>query len=104
MFTLDVCVCVFVNVIVKRKDGFRPILCICVYVSIDTMLNFEHIISIKYLEYFCRDVHVYKLLSKGTVEEGMNRCAENKLKLEEDVTGMGRGNWLQNVFSCERFV
>ena len=41
MFTLDVCICVFINVTVKRKDGFRPILCVCVCVSIDTMLNFD---------------------------------------------------------------
>ena len=47
---------------------------------------------------------MYKLLSKGTVEEGMNRCAENKLKLEEDVTGMGRGNLLQNIFSYQKFL
>ena len=29
----------YLNVNVKRKDGFRPILCICFCVSIDTMLN-----------------------------------------------------------------
>ena len=39
MLTLDVCV--FVNVTVKHKDGFRPILCACVCVSIDTMLNVD---------------------------------------------------------------
>ena len=41
MFTLDIFICIFVNVTIKRKDGFRPILCVCVCVSIDTMLNFD---------------------------------------------------------------
>ncbi len=35
-----------------------------------------------------RDVTVYRLLSKGSVEEGIYRCAQNKLKLEQDVTGI----------------
>ena len=47
VFTLDVYVCVCVNVTVKFnimsmenvKNGFRPILCVCVCVTIDTMLN-----------------------------------------------------------------
>ena len=47
---------------------------------------------------------MYKLLAKGTVEEAMNRCAESKLKLEEDVTGMGRGKSLlisfQQLCTC----
>ena len=41
VFTLDICVYVCLNVTVKHKDGFRPILCIFVCVSIDTMLNVD---------------------------------------------------------------
>ena len=47
LFTLvvSVCVCVWVNVQhcvnVNVKNGFRPILCVCVCASIDAMLNFD---------------------------------------------------------------
>ena len=48
VFTLDVCVCLCINVTIKFhivsmgniKNGFRPSLCVCVCVSIDAMLNF----------------------------------------------------------------
>lgn len=33
-----------------------------------------------------REVRVIRLVSKGTVEEAMLRCAQEKLKLEKDVT------------------
>ena len=84
MFTLDVCVCAFVNVTVKPKDGFRPILCICVCFSIDTILNFdgnvdanvkcEHSISVSLL-FLIRKVDIsyivtifkQKLVHRGTI-------------------------------------
>ena len=40
---------------------------------------------------FCREVTVYRLISKNTVEEGMLRCAQAKLQLEQDVTGQTDG-------------
>ena len=39
----------------------------------------------------CRDVSVYRLVSRNTVEEAMLRCAQAKLQLEQDVTGQGAG-------------
>jgi SWI/SNF-related matrix-associated actin-dependent regulator 1 of chromatin subfamily A len=33
-----------------------------------------------------REVTVIRLISKDTVEEGMLRCARDKLKLEKDIT------------------
>lgn len=42
---------------------------------------------------FLRDVNIYRLISKNTIEEAMLRSAEAKLKLEMDVTGAGdKGN------------
>lgn len=35
----------------------------------------------------CRDVKIYRLISKNSIEEAMLHCAEKKLKLEMDVTG-----------------
>jgi len=37
-----------------------------------------------------RDVKVYRLISKNSIEEAMLHCAEKKLKLEMDVTGGGQ--------------
>ncbi|ESN92387.1 hypothetical protein HELRODRAFT_103742 [Helobdella robusta] len=34
-----------------------------------------------------RDVKVYRLITKNSIEEAMLRCAQDKLKLERDVTG-----------------
>lgn len=39
-----------------------------------------------------RDVSVYRLVSRNTVEEAMLRCAQAKLQLEQDVTGQGAGD------------
>lgn len=36
----------------------------------------------------CRDVTIYRLVSKNTIEEAMLRCAQAKLRLERDVTGI----------------
>ena len=41
----------------------------------------------------CRDVHVYKLISENTMEEAMLRCAERKLKLEQDMATITEGKW-----------
>jgi len=38
----------------------------------------------------CRDVKIYRLISKNSIEEAMLRCGEKKLKLEMDVTGGGQ--------------
>jgi len=38
----------------------------------------------------CRDVKIYRLISKNSIEEAILRCAEKKLKLEMDVTGSGQ--------------
>jgi len=47
----------------------------------------------------CRDVKVYRLISKSSIEEAMLHCAEKKLKLEMDVTGSGqKGGTL--LFDC----
>jgi len=35
----------------------------------------------------CRDVKIYRLVSKSSIEEAILHCAEKKLKLEMDVTG-----------------
>lgn len=32
---------------------------------------------------------MYRLIAKNTVEEAMLKCAQDKLKLEKDVTGIG---------------
>lgn len=37
-----------------------------------------------------RDVSVFRLVSKNTIEEAMLRCAQAKLKLERDVTGLDK--------------
>ena len=34
---------------------------------------------------------MYKLISRGTIEEAMLRCGQAKLNLEQDVTGQGKG-------------
>ena len=48
-----------------------------------------------FLHPICRDVTVHRLISKNTVEEGMYRCAQGKLKLEEELTGQSSGkDWL----------
>jgi len=36
-------------------------------------------------------VSVFRLVSKNTIEEAMLRCAQAKLKLERDVTGLDKG-------------
>ena len=41
----------------------------------------------------CRDVTVYRLLTEGTIEEGMHHCALKKLKLERDITEIG--GWVE---------
>ena len=49
MFTLDVCVyvtvevrhCVNSNANIDTENEFRPNLCVCICVTIDTMLNFD---------------------------------------------------------------
>lgn len=33
-----------------------------------------------------KEVKVFKLISEGTIEEGMNTIAQEKLKLEKEVT------------------
>jgi len=38
----------------------------------------------------CRDVKVFRLVSKNSIEEAILHCAEKKLKLEMDVTGSGQ--------------
>ena len=38
-----------------------------------------------------RDVTIYRLVSKNTVEEAMLRSAQAKLQLEQDVTGQTEG-------------
>jgi len=38
----------------------------------------------------CSDVNIYRLISKGSIEEAILNCAEKKLKLEMDVTGSGQ--------------
>lgn len=44
--------------------------------------------------FFYRAVEVVKLISKGTVEEGMLSCARFKLNLEKDVTSTDAGQSL----------
>jgi len=50
-----------------------------------------------------RDVKIYRLISKSSIEEAMLRCGEKKLKLEMDVTGSGQKGrssyWSCYVFS-----
>ena len=41
--------------------------------------------------YVSREVTVYRLISKGTIEEGMYRATQGKLQLEADVTGGEKG-------------
>ena len=36
-----------------------------------------------------RDVHVIRLIGQGTIEEDMLRCAQMKLKLEQDISLAG---------------
>jgi len=50
---------------------------------------FTHLLSV----FMRRDVKVYRLISKNSIEEAMLRCAEKKLKLEMDVTGSNRKGW-----------
>lgn len=39
-----------------------------------------------------RPVTIYRLISEGTLEEGMHMIAQEKLNLEKEVTGEGGGN------------
>ena len=43
--------------------------------------------SLNTFVYMCRDVKIYRLVSKNSIEEAILHCAEKKLKLEMDVTG-----------------
>lgn len=43
----------------------------------------------KYCNQFSRSVKVIRMLSKGTIEEGMLRCAQGKLQLEKEMIGKG---------------
>jgi len=47
----------------------------------------------------CRDVKVYRLISKNSIEEAILHCAERKLKLEMDVTGSGQKG-IMLLFDC----
>ncbi len=39
--------------------------------------------------YSCREVKVIRLVSRGTIEEGMLQHAQMKLRLEKDITYTG---------------
>jgi len=43
--------------------------------------------SLSSFVFICRDVKIYRLISKNSIEEAILHCAEKKLKLEMDVTG-----------------
>ena len=49
-----------------------------------------------------RDVKIYRLVSKNSIEEAILHCAEKKLKLEMDVTGSNQKGLtlLLDTFSC----
>ena len=40
-----------------------------------------------FLNYFCFESYTFRLISEDTIEEGIYTIAQDKLKLEQDVTG-----------------
>lgn len=44
---------------------------------------------------------MYKLISKDTIEEGVLKCAESKLNLEENVAGNLKGKYLVNFVAFD---
>lgn len=38
-----------------------------------------------------REVTVYRLIAKDTIEEAILQCAQNKLRLEQDMASMDSG-------------
>lgn len=44
-----------------------------------------------------KPVTIYKLVSEGTIEEGMLMIAQEKLQLEKDVTDEGKNPFLEII-------
>lgn len=48
-----------------------------------------------------RPVSIYRLISKGTIEEGMAQMAQEKLKLEKEITESNDGKWNNDGYFLE---
>lgn len=46
-----------------------------------------------------RDVTLYRLIGKNTIEEAMLKCAQEKLKLEREVTSTSAGGSMNMAFA-----
>lgn len=53
-----------------------------------------------------KPVTIYKLVSEGTIEEGMLMIAQEKLQLEKDVTDEGKNPFLEIISwsNCNIFI
>lgn len=67
-------------------------LCVCAYVRAYVCLCVRVCVCLYLLFVLFRTVRVIRLICKDTIEDGMLRIGQKKLKLEQDMTAAEQGN------------